>query len=335
MDALELNFNQENFCAGYALMGEDEALKSYVKDKFLETIPVDERGFAYVVVDINSSKNVEDIIQAADMFCFASCKKMIYIEPISTKLDAKSVNKLKEYFSNPNPTAFVVFEDIGNNDFSSFNNFEAVCCAKASEAQLAKYVTKKVVEKGYKMDGYTVNGFVRYCCSNFGKIDTELSKLMLYTMETKVIKKEDYELLTAPDLELNVYKLTNQLCRKNYSEALKILSKLQEEGISDRIIFKTMQTTYKRLFYIACSSSSDQVISKSLGLSASAISVNRGIINDNRNNKSFISSLKKIVDYMFYLEDKMLQFVVSETNVINLAIDRIIELMEVKTVDRK
>ena len=63
MDALELNFNQENFCAGYALMGEDEALKSYVKDKFLDTIPVDERGFAYVVVDINSSKNVEELEQ--------------------------------------------------------------------------------------------------------------------------------------------------------------------------------------------------------------------------------------------------------------------------------
>ncbi|MCI7401993.1 MAG: DNA polymerase III subunit delta [Christensenella sp.] len=335
MRALGLKVDENNLSSGYILSGDDEAIKGFIKETFLATIPASERGFAYVTVDISGSKNVEDIIQAADMFCFASCKKMIYVEPITCKLEAKSIKQLKEYFDNPNPTSFVVFEDIGLNDFSSFDNCEFVDCTKASEDELYQYIYKKLTEKGYSMNGIAIRGFIRYCNCNFGKISSELSKLMLYCMDSKVINKEDYEMLTAPDLEVDVFKLINNLNTRNYTQALKILDKLQETGLSNRIIFKTLQTSYKRLFYIACSQSSDAVISKSLGISNYAINANRTIIANNKTNKTFIKSLKEIVDYLFYLEEKMLSFVINEKDVMKLAIDRIIELMEIKKDERK
>ena len=39
--------------------------------------------------------------------------------------------------------------------------------------------------------------------------------------------------------------------------------------------------------------------------------------------------------YLFYLEEKMLSFVINEKDVMKLAIDRIIELMEIKKDERK
>ena len=42
------------------------------------------------------------------------------------------------------------------------------------------------------MNGIAIRGFISYCNCNFGKISSELSKLMLYCMDSKVINNHAY-----------------------------------------------------------------------------------------------------------------------------------------------
>lgn len=328
MKALECRSQIKNNTAhSYILAGDDESLKSFVKDYLISLVPQEERAFACSYININTSKDVNEIITTADAYVFGVNQKLVIVAPISYKLTKDDIKKLEKYFDLPAENTIILFEGVADNITALSKYCEVVECNKATQEELSIYISKILKAKEYTMNPYDIREFIKYCNFDFGKIRNELKKLMLYKIEEKSILKQDFEMLTAPDIELTVFNLTNELNRKNFQSAINTLNKLKSSNSSDRmsrVIFKALQKSYVRLFAIATAKVSDDVISSTLSLSLPAIGVNRRINSENKD-KKYVFRLKAIVEYLAYLEGQFNMFYVTEDDALDLAINKIIE----------
>ena len=145
---------KKGIAPGYVVIGDDEYLKRFVKESLLATIPKEERMFSYIPLDLNGQNKttISSIISAAETYTMmlggSSSKKMISIAPFDQDLSKTDKDLLKDYFANPAPDSFILFEGVDKAQDFLINVCEEVDCSKCNDTELYIFVDKKRAVQG-------------------------------------------------------------------------------------------------------------------------------------------------------------------------------------------
>lgn len=89
------------------------------------------------------------------------------------------------------------------------------------------WIEKRAREEGFEFEKGALEKFPVF---DLWQAASELEKLMLYKAEEKIITQKDTHLLVRPNIEENVFSLTNLFAEKRKSEAVRVLNTLLSDG---------------------------------------------------------------------------------------------------------
>ena len=324
---------KKGIAPGYVVIGDDEYLKRFVKESLLATIPKEERMFSYIPMDLNGQNkaSITSILAAAETYTLmmggGSTKKMISIAPFDQDFSVTDKNLLKEYFENPSPDSFILFEGVDKAQDFLTGIVEVIDCSKCNDTELYIYIDKKRAALGYKMEAKVANELIKLCNNDFGKVTTEFDKLAMYAYDSKEITSEMLDLLVPANIDIQIFELANALSKGDGTRALEVLELLRIRDIDSRTIFSSLCTTYRRLFQIARAKSSDEVIINALKISNGALFMNRKIISQNRaKDPQYIPKLKDAIKFLSKLEGELKSFIIDDDTALNLSISYLLKM---------
>ena len=334
MRALDLAKELKKGCApGYIITGDDEYLKRFVKESLLATIPKEERMFSYIPMDLTGQfkATVASILSAAETYTMmlggGASKKMISIAPFTQDLSKTDRDMLKEYFANPAPDSFILFEGAEQAQDFLTDIVEEIDCSKCTDTELYIFLDKKRSALGYKMEAQVIKELIAICANDFGKIMTEFEKLSMYAYDSKEITKDMVISLVPTNLDVQIFELSNALSKGEGTKALEILERLRIADVRGRVIVSSLCSTYRKLFQIARAKSSDEVILNALKISSGALFMNRKVITQNRAaNPQYIPQLKDAIKFLSNLEGEMKSYTIDEDKALELAVSYLIKM---------
>ena len=333
MKALELEKDiKQGIKPGYIITGDDEYLKRFAKESLLATIPQEERMFSYIPIDLESA-GLGLIIASAETYSMlgSTSKKMIDVQPFTREFKLEEKKAIKEYFENPSEDSFILFEGAEKAEDYLVSLCEEIDCSKCSDFELYLFVDKKRAKAGYKMAPELEKQLVKLCSNDFGKIMGELEKLMLYALDTKEITADMLELLVPPNLDLQIYELTNALSKGDNASAIAILEKLQKKGERPLLLLTILYSTYRKIFQIANSILPDEMFQNIFKMNSNALYMNKKIIAQNKaKDPKYISKLKNAVKYLGELEYQAKAYVITEDKALGLAMGYLISMNTVE-----
>ncbi|MEG2274455.1 MAG: hypothetical protein RSC44_03895, partial [Clostridia bacterium] len=132
-------------------------------------------------------------------------------------------------------------------------------------------------------------------------------------------------LLMTVDSEIKIFELTNALQKGNTQKVLEIYKTLIARGEKPILLFSVIVKAYRTYFEIAISGAGDDALCKTLGISYSALGVNKKIVDTaKKTQRGYIIKLKNTIDYLYNLEYNFKSGEITPDNALELAISWLI-----------
>ncbi len=268
---LKSNLNKEILPA-YFIGGED----SFLVYKALELV---ENACNISMPDFNKSIftkegfNATDIVNACEVVPIGDARRLVIVKDYLGVKNDKEKNILVSYLANPVPsTCLVLFASTPNNFYLSMvDKLEYVDCNKLTFDTLLKWIAATVHKESYSIEVPASKMLVEYCSFNLTRVDSELSKLMAYRSDTKIITSKDIEDMVTKDEEYVIFELTDALASKNGDKAFAIVDNLYYRKNTPTMILGFITNHFRRLLFSAISQYSNNELSKMLGVKEFAI----------------------------------------------------------------
>lgn len=263
IENLETELKQNKLNSLYLLYGEEifllESNLKKIKSIFGECI----QGINYIQID---EQNVSEIIADIETPSFGYPKKLIIarntgIFKSEGKRKIKEISDLKEklntYISENikiiNESIVLVFVeeevDARSNLFKTIDKNGIVCKFDLQKPFQIENRLKKICN-AYKVniDSKTINYLIECCGTNMQDLINEIRKLIEYAGENGTIKKEDIDKLATKKAESVIFDLTDDLGRKDISNAIEVLYNLVYDGQSLQGILVMLYNHFKRIY---------------------------------------------------------------------------------------
>ena len=126
----------------------------------------------------------------------------------------------------------------------------------------------KAICNGYKVqiDSQTIRYFIECCGTNMQDLINEIRKLIEYAGENGTIKKEDIDKLSIKKLESVIFDLTDDLGKKDITNALQVLKNLIYAKEPLAKILVTLYNHFKKLYITKVALNNDKDLTSSLNL---------------------------------------------------------------------
>ncbi|MGN0788875.1 MAG: DNA polymerase III subunit delta [Christensenellales bacterium] len=331
MRAFEINDNLKyGVGAIYSMSGNDYGLENYaiqaVKNKLRSQGEVE-------VFNYDPSTPIVEVIANANSFSLFGAKKLItyYIgkSKEKTKLEASEVAAVVDYAHNPNEDCVLILRECGD-VFACIKEYCVVVdCNKGNWDEVSRYIATAFSRRGYEIERAAIKGIVNSCGLDMVRIPSEVAKLLLYCQDTKRVTAHDVEEITTVDAENKMFDLSNALQRGDNQQALELMDSMLKRDVKPSVLLSTVASSFRKQFLIANTNATDEVISKTLGLSQSALGVNKSIVaNGKKKVKGYVPRLKKIVDELAELEYKFKNGVFSDESALLLAMTKLLSKKE-------
>lgn len=270
----------------YYITGED----SFLVFKALELI---EKALNLSMPDFNKvifsgeGFNAKDFIAACEAVPMGDNFRLIVVKDYQSKDLAGDKKLIAGYLSSPSPTTcLVLFESnqtaksatygsqpVGYNKLyvSLLDKVEVVECNRLSDAMLIKWIVGTLKQNDKTISKDAMNTLIEFCNGVLGKIESEVNKLVAFTGERQEIVNSDVLALTTPDIEYEIFAITDALSRKDGETVYKVVDKLLENKESETRIISIITNHMRRLFYGAVSGYNDMELSRMLSVKEYAI----------------------------------------------------------------
>lgn len=274
MDAvvtLEKNLKDGKINSLYLLYGEERFLLENILKKINKLFGDRIDGINYIKIDNN---NVTEIISDIETPAFGYPTKLIIAKDTglfqkakrgkkeedkktSKKDENKFENRLAEYLEENidmiNDSIILVFveEDADKNKlYKTIEKLGVVCnFERQKPIDLAKRL--KAICNAYKVnvDGSTLNYLIENVGTSLQDLINEIRKQIEYVGENGTITKDSIDLLAIKQFESIIFDLTDNLGRKNISEALQVFKNLIYAKEPIQKIFITLYNHFKKLYF--------------------------------------------------------------------------------------
>ena len=220
----------------YLLTGEDTYRKQEIIQKIRGVLQPDDFNFFTSPADKADLGEVLALANTAPVF---STARMIVLTGIE-KLRKEPKAALMRYLTDPLPTTTLV---LTHNDAKKIKTDRAltdVCTANGQVAEFAElkqaelnlWAQNKLKARGLTADFEAVNLLCQSVGTELAALENEIEKLALYTLERtdKKISKEDVLSCIGFSKEENPFELANAILSCNNTKALKLVTKLLDDG---------------------------------------------------------------------------------------------------------
>lgn len=221
--------------------------KSIINDKINNIIN------KYNIVDNNIIKydledNLDNIIEEASMISLFGDTKLILIN--ATFKEDIDVDKLEEYLKHYNNNTYIVFMSNDKVDtrrklYKLITKYGTIEEVNGDNNYIRSYIKEYI--KDYMID---INYFLSKVSDNLDNIKNELDKLMLYKMEDKNITNKDIDDLVIPNIEEDIFSLTDSVITNNVDKSITLYNKFMEKNYEPIYIIGLLGNQFTLLYQV-------------------------------------------------------------------------------------
>nr|WP_027870967.1 DNA polymerase III subunit delta [[Eubacterium] cellulosolvens] len=206
----------------YLLYGEEEYLKSQYRDLLLKALVPDRDSMNY---NHYAGKDVDEgtIISQAETMPFFADRRVIVIE--DSGLFKKKSEKLADYMAElPDYLVMIFVEsevDKRNRLFKAVGKSgRTVVFDTQNEETLTRWILQRMGKEGKKITRNDMQHFLEVTGTDMANINSELEKLLAYTMDSDVITGEDIDAVCAPQISNKIFEMVRAVAEHRQKEAL-------------------------------------------------------------------------------------------------------------------
>ncbi|MBL8125716.1 MAG: DNA polymerase III subunit delta [Blastocatellia bacterium] len=248
----------------YVLYGAE----TYLRDIAAKTIAElsfgkdDFRDFNDDVFSLNTPDNIKNALAAADQLPMMAQRRVVKITEVRVTASANK-DSLKEdqfdaiaaYLANPSPNSVVIFVADELNRSRKVGKLlseksVSVDFTPLEDAELVKWANSKLDEFGTQMDDRTLRHLIAMIGPDVRRLTIEIGKLSTAALPDKVINIDLVDSLVANVREIPNFDLTDNLVAGNKAKALKILSKILNDGAEPLMLLGLLSYNYRRLLMV-------------------------------------------------------------------------------------
>ena len=220
----------------FLVVGEDNKLITFNLFKILNNINYDENN--KIIYDMNNGNFVSVLDEASTISLFSSVKVIIVDNFDIDKLDDNEVNYLERYIKGNNKDVYFILIaskiDSRKKNYKIFKeNFTVINVSNLdNNNDIYDYVIDVVNDKKYKMDRINIELFINKVGNDINNINNELNKLFTYKSDSKIISREDIDLLISDNIDNVIYEFTNAIIDNDYDKIKIMYDKFMLDNIS-------------------------------------------------------------------------------------------------------
>ena len=246
--------NKKNFFPVYLFYGEekfmiDKAVSLIIEkavDKNLTQLNVEK----YSCNDVDS----EAIITSSLSIPMLAERKVIIVKDYEKINDSKA---LQFYFQHPSQSTLLILiaETIDKRKgifTKAAQNGILVKSEYLKKNDLVNWIVSKVTESGKKIEPQVAEMLFDLKGNSLLEINTEIEKLLTYTLDKDFIAAEDILIVTGSTKEFNVFELSNAIGRNDKTATLQILENLLNQNVEPLFILAMLSRHFIILWKVSC-----------------------------------------------------------------------------------
>ena len=234
----------------------------YGLDKSLinnEIKKIKEKLQASEIINYSLDKDkLEDIILDASLSSMFENVKLILVNNatfFSSNRSSIDIKPLEDYIDHYNSDTYIIFScqtekiDSRKKITKKISEIGNVIETKAKDLNYVKdYIYDYLKKDNYKLED--INYFCSKVGTNIDNIKNELDKLMIYKDETKIISNEDIDKLIIPNLEDDIFSLTDAVVDNRVNNSIALLQEFINKGYDEMQIISLLATQFRFMFQV-------------------------------------------------------------------------------------
>lgn len=237
MDLKEFRASLERPDRAYILKTDQDYLKKQVFELAREQVDESARDFDWAVFDLTRDAPV-DVVNAARTLPWMSPRRWIYVRSADSGGEA-----LVEYLKDPAERTVLILEFLKKPP----KGLKLPVIEMPPRADAVGWVLKRASDEGFQMAREAARTLTELVGEDFQRLDSELEKLMLFNFQERKIDRKSVLAMTSQAQHYDVFALVGALAGRRAEQALKILNRLFEEGMTPPQIVATLAWNFRRL----------------------------------------------------------------------------------------
>lgn len=233
MKQLNEHIKKSSFKNIYLLYGNESYLTKFYKGKFRDSIigKDDTMNYSYF-----EGKNIDfdQVLGIAETLPFFAERRLIIIENSGLfKSDKKDIaEKLTKFFATMSPTTYIIFleEELdkrGKLYKAVADKGYATELKGLNEKDLVLWLLQKVKKDGKNITEQSLLHFVHVVGVDMENLESEMEKLLCYTMEKDVIEVVDIDEIATTQVTNKIFDMINAVADKKQQKALDLYNDLR------------------------------------------------------------------------------------------------------------
>ena len=201
-----------------------------------------------------------DIIDDANTIGMFSPKNALIINDSELLWDTKkleNMDALEKYLQSSNPDTLIFFKSNSEKidsrkkiikELSKMNAIKEF--NKEAIKDIKKYCQDYLTKENYKISPSDFEYLLKRLGNNIDLIINELDKLMLYKLEDKTITKKDIDVLTEPNIEEEIFSLTDAVIKDNVPKSIELYKYFLANNYDTLQIIALLANQFRFLFQV-------------------------------------------------------------------------------------
>ena len=210
----------------YLLEGDN----SFLINKEITKI-IDNTDLEIIRFDLENN-TIDDVIETLDTYDMFGKQKLVMVSnPIflNNVVESFSIDKFIKYLNNPSDNILILISNKINKrlklvkDILPYFNY-----IELKELNIYDFIKSNL--NNYKMDNITINYFINRVGNNYHTIENELNKLKLLKEDTKIITKEDIDLICKKNIQDSIFDLIDFILSKQKDKVIDLYNHFINNG---------------------------------------------------------------------------------------------------------
>ena len=221
----------------YQLSGRDVFLRDSVFELARSQVSEEARSFDWGTYDLEQDSE-SDVVGEARTLPWMSPRRWVYIR--NAHLAGK---ELKAYLKSPARRTVVILELAKKP--AGWPRLAVIKSAESSNT--AAWIEKRLRARDFKIDRPATRTLIELVGEDRHRLSMELDKLSMHCAETRLVDRSAVLALTRQSQEYDVFALIGCLARSDARKALRVLSRLFDQGLTAPQILSLLYWNFRRL----------------------------------------------------------------------------------------
>ena len=237
----------------FLILGDDDKLIQFSLFEILNKIEYDDNN--KIIYDLNVN-NFMDVIEEASMVSLFSPVKIIIVNNFSLdKINDNEIEYLERYIDSNNKDVYIILIsekiDARKKSYKLFkDSFKIIDVLKIDNNNILDYIVNKVKDNKFKMNMIDIEYFFSKVGNDINNINNELDKLFIYKEDSKVINKEDIDMLVFDNIDNVIYEFTNAILDEEYDRVKLMYDKFMLDNVSLDYLISTVGGCFRNSLII-------------------------------------------------------------------------------------